>query len=104
MNIMYVSAGDVEKVLSGKQKYCMSNFGPVDKRTLKKNLKDTKKTLKDINKRNKAKCKTCMNFSKDDPCDISNYSYQMSKVCLDCGRGFEWKNYKSKEIKKGAKQ
>ena len=71
----------------------------VDKKFLKKCDKDTKNTIKQCNKENRKKCKTCINFDEKDPCDISNHSYVMSKICLDCGRGFEWKNYKPKEFK-----
>jgi len=97
MNVLCVSGSDYQKVMTGEQKYCWSNYGPVDKKFLKKCDKDTKKTIKQCNKEIKNKCKSCVNFDKKDPCDISNYSYVMSKVCRDCGRSFEWKNYKPKE-------
>ena len=94
---LYISASDYQKVMNNEIKYCMSNYGPVDKKFLKKCDKETKNTIKECNKEIRKKCKSCINFDKNDPCDISNYSYKMKSICVDCGRGFEWKNYKSKE-------
>lgn len=97
MNVLYVSGSDYQKVMSGEQKYCWSNYGPVDKKFLKKCDKDTKKTIKQCNKEIKKKCKTCANFDKKNPNLLGNYSNNMSKICLDCGLSFGWKNYKPKE-------
>ena len=33
---LYISASDYQKVMSNEIKYCMSNYGPVDKKFLKK--------------------------------------------------------------------
>lgn len=97
MNVLYVSGSDYQKVMSGEQKYCWSNYGPVDKKFLKKCDKDTKKTIKQCNKKIKKKCKTCVNFDKKNPYLLGNYSNNMSKICLDCGLSPEWNNYKPKE-------
>ena len=97
MNACYISATQYENVMSKKQKYAISNLGPVDKRFLKKYAKDTKDTLKLCMKEDKKKCKTCINYDKKDFRSIHNYTHDIREVCLDCGRGFEWKNYKPKE-------
>ncbi len=97
MSHLIISASAYQKVMKGEQKYAWSNYGPVGKKFLKKCDKDTKKTIKQCNKEIRKKCKTCVNFDKNDPCDLTNYLYRMTDVCLDCGRGFEWRNYKPKE-------
>lgn len=97
MNEIYISASEYQKVMNGKQKYGYCSCGLVDKKLLKKCDKDNKQMLKQIMKENKKKCKTCVNFNKKDFQNVSNYLNNMCKICLDCGRGFEWKNYKIKE-------
>lgn len=100
MSYMIVSATDFENVLNGKQKYCISTGsynGLVDKKMLKQCEKDNKKIHEQINKENRKKCKTCVHLDKNDPVDISDYTYKMSDVCIDCGRGFDWKNYEEKK-------
>lgn len=97
MNELRVWMSDYQKVMKGKQKYCWSNYGPVDKKFLKKCDKDTKKTIKSINKTILKKCKTCINYDKKNPNLLGNYSNNVSKICLDCGLSPEWKNYKPKE-------
>lgn len=95
MSYCIIPASEADSVLKGKQKYCLSSMGPLDKKALKKGLKETAATMKKAHKETLRKCKKCEHYNKK--CDYKYDSYsEWSEVCRDCGCGFEWKNYKER--------
>ena len=64
MSFCIISASEADSVLKGKQKYCLSSMGPLDKKALKKGLKETAATMKKAHKETLRKCKKCEHYNK----------------------------------------